>query len=75
MTSRSSVRVVVEIELRSPSRSVGEEIAAAGFAAAGGGNGSQSFTAPVLAVLRLISLTVALAPGSAHATGLDASRI
>ena len=42
MTSRSYVRVVVELELLPPSRSVGEDIAAAGpwLAAAGGEVGS-----------------------------------
>ena len=38
-----------------------------------GGNGSQVFTASMLTVLRHISLTVALAAGSARVTGLDAS--
>ena len=37
------------------------------------GNGSQVFTASILTVLWLISLTVALAAGLARATGLDAS--
>ena len=43
-----------------------------GLAAAGVGNGSQVFTASILTVLRLISLTVALAACSARVTGIDA---
>ena len=39
------------------------------------GNGSRVFTVSMLTVLRPISLTVALAAGSAHATGLDARPI
>ena len=38
-----------------------------------GGNGSQVFPASMLTVLRRISLTVALAAGSARAAGLDAN--
>ena len=64
MTSRSSVCVVVkELKLWPPSRSVGEDIAAAGSRACGrgAGNGSQVFTASMLTVLRLLNLIVALA--------------
>ena len=42
-------------------------------AAVGVVNGSQVFTASLLTVLRHISLTVALAVGSAHVTGLGKS--
>ena len=51
---------------------LGHGLAAAGE---GAGDGSQVFTASILTVLRLISLTVAFAAGSARATGLDASTI
>ena len=45
-----------------------------GLAPVGGaGNGSQVFTASMLTVFRLFSLTVALAAGSACARGLDAN--
>ena len=77
-TSRSSVRVVVEIELWPP-KSVGRSGEALllldhGLAAArGAGNESRVITPSILTVIRLISLTVALAAGSARATGLDAS--
>ena len=58
MTSRSSVRGVVELELLPPSRSDGEDIAAAGSLACGrgrgAGNGNQMFTASMLTALRLI---------------------
>ena len=77
MTSRSYVRAVVEeLELWPPSRSVGEDIATAGSRASGRGgasNGSQVYTASMLTVLQLISLTVALAAGSARVTGRGAS--
>ena len=46
-----------------------------GLAAAGACNGSYMFTASMLTVLWLISLTVALAAGSARATDLDASTL
>ena len=39
------------------------------LAAAGAGNGSQVFVASMLTVLLLISLTVALAAGSARVNG------
>ena len=41
----------------------------------GSGNGGQVFTASMLTVLWRISLTVALAVGSARVTGLDASTL
>ena len=63
MTSRSSVCVVVEeLELRLPSQSVGVTgLRPRGVGEGGAGNGSQVLTASKLTVLRLISLTAALA--------------
>ena len=56
MTSRSCVRVVVELEIGPPSRSVGEAIVVAGPRACGRGggggadNGGQVFTTSMLTV-------------------------
>ena len=46
---------------------------AMGLRRRGADNGSQVFTSSMLTALRLISLTVAFAAGSARASGLDAS--
>ena len=80
MKSRSSVCVVVaSLNFDRQVGRLGNTLLLLGHrlaAAEGAGNESQvKFTASLLTVLRLISLTVALAEGSARVTGLNASTI
>ena len=74
-SGRTSVRVARRWLSANFDRQVGRsgKTLLLGYGPAAAGNGSQVFIASMLTVLRLISLTVALAAGSARVTALGAS--